>query len=156
MKDLFHYFQLNNISVITLNMVKQRSNECSLNHDANLESNCNCLIECLLKRSFSGLPFNEKEIIINSPKPTPQLNIQSKTKTFKRHFKSEVYEQIKWICGCVHLSKLFCWPCLLFSQFRRFGKENCIENFLSAQFNANFKLYNKEVTKIFFSRRFRK
>ncbi|XP_077294888.1 zinc finger MYM-type protein 1-like [Arctopsyche grandis] len=81
-----------------------------------INNNCNCLIENVLKRRFASLPFNEKEIIVKSPKPTPILNIQSKTKTFKRYFNTETYEKISWICGCAHLTKLFCWPCILFSQ----------------------------------------
>ncbi|XP_077293750.1 zinc finger MYM-type protein 1-like [Arctopsyche grandis] len=79
-----------------------------------INNNCNCSIENVLKRRFASLPFNEKEIIVKSPKPTPILNIQSKTKTFKRY--TETYEKISWICGCAHLTKLFCWPCILFSQ----------------------------------------
>ena len=81
-----------------------------------IASNCNCLIEDLFKRKFASRPYNEKEIIVKSLKPTPLLNIHSKTKTYQRHFNKEIYGKFEWICGCAHLSKLFCWPCILFSQ----------------------------------------
>ncbi|XP_017769819.1 PREDICTED: zinc finger MYM-type protein 1-like [Nicrophorus vespilloides] len=137
------------------------------------EDNCNCLIEDMIKRKFASLPFVEKEIIVNSPKPAPILSIQSQTKTFKRHFKKEIYENIPWICGCAHLSKLFCWPCILFSEelnvWNKFGfsdlnnisksckRHECSQSHIcsTVQFKnfgkgvhieENITLHNKEVT----------
>jgi hypothetical protein len=76
---------------------------------------CNCLVESLFKKGFGSRTYAEKDNIIRNKKPTPQLNITSKTKSFLRHFKNAVYTDISWICGCANFQKFFCWPCLLFS-----------------------------------------
>ncbi|KAJ8873849.1 hypothetical protein PR048_024685 [Dryococelus australis] len=51
-----------------------------------------CAIEKILQHSFSSFPYEIKKDIVSSGKPTPDLNIRTKTRQ------------------C-----LYCWPCLLFS-----------------------------------------
>lgn len=41
---------------------------------------------------------------------------KSKTRDFKRTFKSDGYEKNDWICGCSMTNRLFCFPCLLFAR----------------------------------------
>lgn len=82
---------------------------------------CDCAIERVLKSGFSSLPYEEKLNIIKSDKPKKLLNndlgTQSKgVKAFMRHFNENMYDTVPWLCGCHRLRKLFCWPCLLFSQ----------------------------------------
>lgn len=80
-----------------------------------MKSICDCLIEQLFMRSFASLTYTEKESFIKSSKPEPTLNITSKVKTGIRKFNKQIYSKHNWICGCAKISKLFCWPCLLFS-----------------------------------------
>lgn len=84
------------------------------------ESECNCAIEQLFKKPFSSLSFAEKRDLVSKGRPTPCLpNLvqERKTggKTVKLKFHTSKYSDIPWLCGCKKLSKLFCWPCLLFS-----------------------------------------
>jgi hypothetical protein len=64
--------------------------------------------------------LTEKIKIKDSGKPTPMLNIvqvtNSKSRQFKREFKSDIYEKTNWICCCVDTNRLFCFPCLLFAR----------------------------------------
>ena len=72
------------------------------------------LIEKLKKKSFTLLSYQEKNEIVDSGKPTPQLNISKQNKSCVRKFNSEIYNKVYWICGSVVSNKLYCWPCLLF------------------------------------------
>jgi hypothetical protein len=64
--------------------------------------------------------LTEKIKIKDAGKPTPVLNIvqvtNSKSRQFKREFKSDIYEKTNWICCCVDTNRLFCFPCLLFAR----------------------------------------
>lgn len=68
---------------------------------------------------FSRRSTGEKESILEVGRPTPLLPklIQKGggAKPFKRNFNENYYEKFEWICGCNHVNKLFCWPCLLFT-----------------------------------------
>lgn len=80
---------------------------------------CGCVLEDLFKHSFSSLNFSEKQRIISQGRPTPNLTFMSvvskdKKKTYSRHFRECWYTEIRWLCGCKVLKKLFCWPCILF------------------------------------------
>ena len=73
-------------------------------------------IEKLKKKSFTSMSYNEKKEIVDSGKPTPQLNISKQNKSCVRKFNSELYNNVYWICGSAASNKLYCWPCLLFFQ----------------------------------------
>ena len=77
-------------------------------------------VDSIINKPFSSRSFSEKLEIVASDKPTPKLNSlttkhKSKTREFVRHFSEFSYENIHWLTGCDIRSKLFCWPCLLFS-----------------------------------------
>lgn len=72
-------------------------------------------IQSLRSVPFSRRTFEEKKTIISSGRPTPEVNITKTAKNFVRHFQASTYEKHKWLAGCPQVSKLFCWPCLLFS-----------------------------------------
>lgn len=79
---------------------------------------CECSVEYLKIKSFNTLTFVEKTNIIEKGRPKSNLKIDTVSKgkkIFTRHFRSQLYETIPWLCGCSHLNKLFCWPCFLFS-----------------------------------------
>jgi len=38
------------------------------------------------------------------------------SKVFCRSFNSNVYTKHPWVCGSFYLQRLFCWPCILWSQ----------------------------------------
>ena len=74
------------------------------------------LIEKLKKKSFTSLSYQEKKDIVDSGKPTPQLNISKQNKNCVRKFNFEIYNNVNWICGSAASNKLYCWPCLIFSK----------------------------------------
>ena len=69
-----------------------------------------------LKKSFAALTFQEKKDVVDCGRPTPLLNISKQSKTCLRKFNPEIYNKVYWICGSTSSNKLYCWPCLLFSQ----------------------------------------
>jgi hypothetical protein len=84
------------------------------------DSECHCVIEQLLSKPFSSHSFIEKKELLAKGRPTPPLPDlcrERKTggKIVKLRFHPSKYDDIPWLCGCSKLSKLFCWPCLLFS-----------------------------------------
>lgn len=85
-----------------------------------MESTCKYSVSKLNEVAFANLPLEVKISIKESGRPTPRLNISqtstSKSRTFKREFKEELYEKIPWLCGCEQTNKIFCFPCLLFSR----------------------------------------
>ena len=77
-------------------------------------------VDSIINKPFSNRSFSEKLEIVASDKPTPKLislttKHKSKTREFVRHFSEFSYKNIHWLTGCDIRSKLFCWPCLLFS-----------------------------------------
>ena len=74
------------------------------------------LIEKLKKKLFISLSYQEKKEIVDSGKPTPQLNISKQNKSCVIKFNSEIYNNVYWICGSAASHKLYCWPCSLFSK----------------------------------------
>ena len=62
--------------------------------------------------------YEDKLTIIQIGRPLCDLKLevqQKGRKTFTRHFSTKMYDATSWLCGCSKLQKLFCWPCLLFS-----------------------------------------
>lgn len=85
------------------------------------EANCSDIIVQLKQKPFSSLPFEDKLAIIQTGRPCPPLinlncKVTEKSRSYNRHFTVSNYESYNWMCGSEHLSKLFCWPCLLFSK----------------------------------------
>jgi hypothetical protein len=89
--------------------------EISINSIDNL-----CVIEHLIKVPFNRRSYNEKLELVKMKRPTPEvklfLEVKEKHREYVRHFTSSSYDKWKWLCGSSKLSKLFCWPCLLFSR----------------------------------------
>ena len=52
------------------------------------------LIEKLMKKSFTLLSYQEKNEMVDSGKPTPQLNISKQNKSCVRKFNSEIYNDV--------------------------------------------------------------
>ncbi|XP_036973754.1 zinc finger MYM-type protein 1 [Acanthopagrus latus] len=68
-------------------------------------------------KKMSSLTFVEKKKIILTGRPTPDLEnlTQRKGQKIVRTFQTEWYKKKEWLCGCSQASRLFCFPCLLFS-----------------------------------------
>lgn len=78
-------------------------------------------VEDILNTPFSKRSYDIKLKIIKIGKPRPPLpNLSMKHKDNKceytRHFSFSTYERTEWLTGCEVKSRLFCWPCLLFSK----------------------------------------
>lgn len=69
------------------------------------------------ENTFSKLSFENKKHIISLGRARPEnLTIDYKRKDgFTKHFSSSCYVKYSWITGSCKLNKLFCFPCLLFS-----------------------------------------
>lgn len=85
-----------------------------------MESEEFCIISDLLLKPFSRRSIAEKSEIVKKDRPCPEIpNLTSEHKDkngkYVRHFKVSQYANIPWLAGSKKLSKLFCWPCLLFS-----------------------------------------
>ena len=79
-----------------------------------------CIIEKLIKYKFSLRSYQEKLEIVRKGRMCPKLpnmitKHKSKNKEYTRHFCQKQYEVFSWLTGCENLNRLFCWPCLLFS-----------------------------------------
>ncbi|XP_075233773.1 zinc finger MYM-type protein 1-like [Lycorma delicatula] len=76
-----------------------------------------CIIDSLCKKSFNSRSFTEKMDIVRKGRPIPDLkNLKHKTSGgYERHFNLQWYDDNPWLCGSLKLSKLFCWPCILFA-----------------------------------------
>lgn len=57
----------------------------------------------------------ERRDIIMHERPTPKLSIEQKDGKKVRTFNFSWYDVHKWLCGSFMKNRLFCWPCLLFS-----------------------------------------
>ena len=74
-----------------------------------------CIISALLKRSFSSRGLQDQREMIKKGRPTPDLAITQKNKSFTRRFHLREYEATKWLAGSAVTNRLYCWPCLLFN-----------------------------------------
>lgn len=81
-------------------------------------SNTNDIIRNLHLRPFSTLNFCEKQEIVKSDRPKPVLKYLKtviKKSGVVRTFNTDLYDNHIWLCGSESFNKLYCWPCLLFS-----------------------------------------
>ena len=82
--------------------------------ESQLEGNSKCV--CELSQNFRRFSPEGKQGILDVGKPCPALkNLASQTKKCKRYFNPSLYEKYEWLCGCSHKTRLFSWPCALFS-----------------------------------------
>ena len=68
------------------------------------------LVSQLLKKPFAARNVAEQKLIVQQPRPVPNL----KMKTKDRVFQFDWYAKKDWLCGSEDKQGLFCWPCLLF------------------------------------------
>lgn len=79
-------------------------------------SMCGDVVDFLLENSFSKLSYDSKMLIKSINKPRPQLNsLVVSTSKQNRGFNVDWYDKCDWLTASTKRSKLFCWPCLLFS-----------------------------------------
>uniref|UniRef100_A0A1B6GRZ6 TTF-type domain-containing protein n=1 Tax=Cuerna arida TaxID=1464854 RepID=A0A1B6GRZ6_9HEMI len=77
------------------------------------------IIQWLKENPFSSLSLHEKIKIMQAGRPCPPLTsmiscVRDRHREYKRQFKMTNYAYFNWMCGSENLTKLFCWPCLLF------------------------------------------
>ncbi|XP_056619959.1 zinc finger MYM-type protein 1-like [Triplophysa dalaica] len=64
--------------------------------------------------SFDTLSFEEKKAIKSGGRPQPNVNINRQGRVFSVNW----YSKVDWLTGSKEKTRLFCWPCLLFSSTR--------------------------------------
>lgn len=75
----------------------------------------------LLETSFSRWKDEDKKEVLNCGRPTESLQIcgtkevKYSGKCYNLSFKRSWFREFPWLCSSPTLQKLFCWPCLLFS-----------------------------------------
>jgi hypothetical protein len=85
----------------------QRARQESVEIDGSGDSMCGCSIKCL-QSSFTSLSCDEKVGIIEMGRPMPDFQIHTNSKrNFVRHFRSQCYENVAWLCGCSKIKCLF-------------------------------------------------
>lgn len=81
----------------------------------------NDIICSLIETPFSRWKEEDKRDILRTGRPTFDLSISAKKevkkigKTWNVHFKNSWFSTCKWLCSSQYFQKLYCWPCLLFS-----------------------------------------
>lgn len=78
--------------------------------------NCKDIVEYLIKYRFSRLSYDDKLFIKDLKVPRPDLSkILINQGKPSRSFVNTWYDKCIWLTGSITLKKLFCWPCVLFS-----------------------------------------
>ena len=76
-------------------------------------------MENVLATPFSRRTFEEKQVLVQGGRPTPELpNMTQAGQGFVRHFQTTNYERYSWLTAAAERGKLFCWECLLFAKDR--------------------------------------
>ena len=124
--------------------VSMISSEVKLSSASVSEGNyqCNCIIEDVIIKPFYRRDFTEKISIKERGRPTPQLPSLSvlckdRNREYTRHFCATNYVKHKWLTGCPNLNKLFCWPCLLFSNENTVWSKEGFSNIAALAFSVN-------------------
>lgn len=75
-------------------------------------------MERFLRQPFSRLPIQEQLLIKQQGRPKPNLEnvLITQDKSKARTLSSSWYERVEWLTGSLVHKKLYCWPCVLFSQ----------------------------------------
>lgn len=78
---------------------------------------CEDIVDWLTRNSFSSLNIEAKLHIVHKiEKPRPNLLLVSTDgKRQTRGFNKLWYTKCDWLTGSLKMERLFCWPCLLFS-----------------------------------------
>ena len=76
---------------------------------------CLCIVCDLLKKSFTSRDFTSKKIIVEKGRNIPNLDITRKVKNYVRKFNNQMFIDNEWLTGCSAVQRVYCWPCLLFS-----------------------------------------
>lgn len=75
-----------------------------------------CLTDFLLESSFKNFSFERKKTIIEIGRARPEMTIDYKRNDgFTKHFHQNLYDKYSWLTGSCKKNKMFCFPCLLFS-----------------------------------------
>lgn len=97
------------------------------------EMELHCAICLILSKPFNRFQFQEKVDLIKNGAPKPELpelhsTHADKNRTFVRSFNRNQYDSNSWMCGCSQKSRLFCWPCLLFSTSKTIWNNDGVHN----------------------------
>jgi hypothetical protein len=89
-----------------------------------VSNNNSDIVDFLLRNKFSSLSYDDKLFVKDLKRPRPAMSnlVISKADGSNRGFCVSCYE--KWITGSEIRNRLFCWPCLVFSEQRQ-GPWNC-------------------------------
>lgn len=66
---------------------------------------CNYILEKILSFDFSSLSYEEQLNVIKNQQPHKPIQLQTKIKTFIRHFNYDMYTINSWLCGCSLIKK---------------------------------------------------
>lgn len=78
-----------------------------------------CLTDFLLRNetSFYKLSFENKKHVIQLGRALPDMTINYKRRDgFFKHFHKSLYDKYTWMTGSCNFNKMYCFPCLLFSE----------------------------------------
>ncbi|CAG9820197.1 unnamed protein product [Phaedon cochleariae] len=105
------------------------------------------IVNFLLTYHFDSFSNNDKHFVKSLSRPTPRLKrlINTSSRGSNRLFSTAWYERYFWLTGSETRNKLFCWPCLLYSEeahnsvWGRLGYDNMKELSRALQKHANSK-----------------
>lgn len=117
----------------------------------NRTQTCLCCVCKLARRGPAAFSDDEKNSLIRSGRPTPELTHIS---TFSVSFtQPHLYNSYTWLTACKKTNQLYCWPCLLFHPVEKsiflhqeFTRYQGIQNVLKkhATLEAHSQAYMKE------------
>lgn len=97
----------------------------------------NDLVCNLLETPFRRWTEEDKRDVLLQGRPTSVINIGVKKefkksgKSYNINFKSSWFLEFNWLCSSAVLQKLFCWPCLLFSNKQSVWNRDGFTDFLN-------------------------
>ena len=80
--------------------------------------NTNDIVNFLVNKCpFNKLTYEDKLFVKQSERPCPDLSLTliQREKQKNRVFSLNWYTKYDWLAGSTTVNKLFCWPCILFS-----------------------------------------
>ncbi|XP_017775443.1 PREDICTED: uncharacterized protein LOC108561857 [Nicrophorus vespilloides] len=100
--------------------IEESENDAVTTHEMDVVHDIVC---SLLETPYAQRNNIERQDILSFPRPVPALTILYKDRklgqTFSRSFKTSWYDNHKWLCGSTFKNSLFCWPCLLLSNYKQ-------------------------------------
>ena len=73
-------------SIVEVSPLVQVASESLTDH--NLPTAC-CVLDSLFEKPFGSLSFHEKQLIVDSDRPTPEISLSTKCSSYLRHLKVE-------------------------------------------------------------------